>query len=83
MRLFFKAKATDISMISVKTKQMIYLGLIIRKDKTCLEIEAELTENMLKSEKVIYCFMHLTSLAFSEIHPLATLIAVVLMSFVK
>lgn len=70
-------------MTSVKTKQIIYLGLIIRKDKRCLEMAAELTENMLKSENFIYCSMHLTSLAFSEIHQLATLIVVIFMSIVK
>lgn len=62
---------------------MIYLGLITQKGETCLERVAELKEKILKSKKVIYCSMHLSSLAFSEIHLAPTLIAVVFMSVVK
>lgn len=69
-------------MISVKAKQMIYLGLIIWKSEMCLEIGAKLKERILKSEKAIYCFMDL-NLAFSEIHLATTPIAVVFLSVVK
>lgn len=41
-------------------------GLEIREDKTLTVIVG--VKNVLKSEEDIYCFMHLTSLALSEIY---------------